>query len=403
MHPIYIDFLNGPDIAALDISNAEILEAIEASLAIQGRGEAVIEPRMHLIPGGDINGHFNVLRGVLGGDIGYAGVKVVGDFVDNYRKGLPSELAILNLLDPATGIPKAILDASAITDMRTGAVTAIGAKYLARPDSKVLAHIGARGTAYWNVRLLDHLFDFEEIRVHSRRSESREAFAQRLRQDLGKPVIVTDDWESAVRGADIVVEASRLDQPEPLLHTDWIKTGAFVVPYGTMSAVQLSLTDIMSKLVVRLGPVQRRDVWRTARACRCRQAQCRHPARRAWADCRRLENRPRKPGRNHSVLAPWPEPQRHRPGPCTAGKSPAIEHRPAAALGMISFDPQGLALADLLAIARHDTPAQFSAQARQRIDEGHRLLLKRAAEGTPIYGVTTGLGAAVDTPVSPLQ
>lgn len=70
---------------------------------------------------------------------------------------------------------------------------------------------------------------------------------------------------------------------------------------------------------------------------------------------------------------------------------------------MISFDPQGLALADLFAIARHDTPAQFSAQARQRIDEGHRLLLKRAAEGTPIYGVTTGLGAAVDTPVAPLQ
>ncbi|MGY2195323.1 ornithine cyclodeaminase family protein [Pseudomonas pergaminensis] len=250
MQPIYIDFLNGLDIDELGLTNDEILSAIEASLAIQGRGEAVIEPRTHLIPGGEINGHFNVLRGVLGGDIGYAGVKVVGDFVDNYRKGLPSELAILNLLDPATGIPKAILDASAITDMRTGAITAIGAKYLARPDSKVLAHIGARGTAYWNVRLLDHLFDFDEIRVHSRRSESREAFAERLRQDLGKPVIVTEDWESTVRGADIVVEASRLDQPEPLLRTEWIKPGAFVVPYGTMSAVELSLTDIMSKRVV---------------------------------------------------------------------------------------------------------------------------------------------------------
>lgn len=100
------------------------------------------------------------------------------------------------------------------------------------------------------MRLLDHLFDFDEIRVHSRRSESREAFAERLRKDLGKPVIVTDDWASTVRGADIVVEASRLDQPEPLLRTDWIKPGAFVVPYGTMSAVELSLTDIMSKLVV---------------------------------------------------------------------------------------------------------------------------------------------------------
>lgn len=250
MRPIYIDFLNGPDIAELALDNAEILAAVEAGLALQGRGEAVIEPRTHLIPGGEVNGHFNVLRGVLGGDIGRAGVKVVGDFVDNYHQGLPSELAILNLLDPATGVPQAILDASAITDMRTGAITAIGAKYLARPDSKVLAHIGARGTAYWNVRLLDHLFDFEEIRVHSRREDSREAFAERLRRDLGKPVSVTRDWESAVRGADIVVEASRLNQPEPLLRTEWIEPGAFVVPYGTMSAVELSLTDIMDKLVV---------------------------------------------------------------------------------------------------------------------------------------------------------
>ncbi|AKA23052.1 ornithine cyclodeaminase family protein [Pseudomonas chlororaphis] len=250
MRPIYIDFLNGPDIAELALDNAEILAAVEAGLALQGRSEAVIEPRTHLIPGGEVNGHFNVLRGVLGGDIGRAGVKVVGDFVDNYQQGLPSELAILNLLDPATGVPQAILDASAITDMRTGAITAIGAKYLARPDSKVLAHIGARGTAYWNVRLLDHLFDFEEIRVHSRREDSREAFAERLRRDLGKPVSVTRDWESAVRGADIVVEASRLNQPEPLLRTEWIEPGAFVVPYGTMSAVELSLTDIMDKLVV---------------------------------------------------------------------------------------------------------------------------------------------------------
>ena len=61
-------------------------------------------------------------------------------------------------------------------------------------------------------------------------------------------------------GADIVVEASRLDAPAPLLKTDWIKPGALVVPYGTMSAVELSLTDIMSKMVVddwgqcRAGP-----------------------------------------------------------------------------------------------------------------------------------------------------
>jgi ornithine cyclodeaminase len=250
MQTVHIHYLNGPDITALGITDAEILQAIETSLASQGRGECVIEPRMHLMPKAGVEGHFNVLRGAIGAPINLAGVKVVGDFVDNYRQDLPSEVGMLTLFDPRTGIPVAIIDATAITEMRTGAVTAIGAKYLARKNAKVLGHIGARGTAYWNVRLLDGLFDFDEIRVHSARAESRDAFGERLSRDLGKPVRVCDNWHDTVAGADIVVEASRLREPTPLLKTAWIKPGAFVVPYGTMSAVELSLTDIMSKLVV---------------------------------------------------------------------------------------------------------------------------------------------------------
>ena len=247
--PITIDYLNGPDVAKLALGDEEILGAVEEGLRAQGLGQTVIEPRVHLIPKNASEGHFNVLRGIVK-PLGLAGVKIVGDFVGNYRLGLPSEMALLNLFDPTTGMPRAIVDASAITDMRTGAMTALGAKYLARKNSKVLGHIGARGTAYWNVRLLDHLFGFSEIRVHSRRPESRTAFAERLSADLGKPVTATADWESCLKGADIVVEASRLPAPEPLLKTAWIERGAFVVPYGTMSAVELSLTDIMDKMVV---------------------------------------------------------------------------------------------------------------------------------------------------------
>jgi len=246
---IDITWLNGPDIAALAPTDAAILAAVEDGLRAQGRGEAVIEPRVHLRPDPAIDGHFNVLRGSLPG-IGLAGVKVVGDFVENYRLGLPSEMALLNLFDPATGMPKAIVDATAITSMRTGAVTAIGARHLARPESRVLGHIGSRGTAYWNVRLLDGIFGFDEIRVHSRREESRDAFARRLSEDLRKPVRATADWRSCVAGADIVVEASRLHAPQPLLETSWIAPGALVIPYGTMSAVELSLTDVMDKIVV---------------------------------------------------------------------------------------------------------------------------------------------------------
>lgn len=249
MDPVWMTFLNGSDIERLELDDTAVLAAVEDGLRAQGLGETVIEPRVHLMPDPAFNGHFNVLRGYIA-PLGFAGVKIVGDFVDNYKRGLPSEMALLNLFDPRTGMPVAVLDATAITEMRTGAVTALGARHLAREDAKVLGHIGARGTSYWNVRLLDKVFDLDEIRVHSRRPESREAFAARLSRDLGKPVTVTDDWRSCVEGADIVVEASRLPEPQPLLKTEWIAPGALVVPYGTMSAVELSLTDIMDKIVV---------------------------------------------------------------------------------------------------------------------------------------------------------
>lgn len=246
---IHFAFLNGPDIDRLAMTDDEILGAVEGGLLAQGRGQTVIEPRVHLTPDPAFRGHFNVLRGYIA-PIGLAGVKIVGDYVDNYKRGLPSEMAFLNLFDPRTGMPRALLDAALITDMRTGALTALGAKYLARKDSKVLGHIGARGSSYWNVRLLDRLFDFKEIRVHSRRKESQDAFARRLSKDLGKKVVATNDWESCLKGADIMVEASRLEQPAPLFKTSWIGKSAFVVPYGTMSAVEDDILDRMDKIVV---------------------------------------------------------------------------------------------------------------------------------------------------------
>jgi alanine dehydrogenase len=244
---IELVYLGGAEVDALALTDDEILDAVRGVVAAQGRGETVIEPRTHLFPRG-ANGHFNVLRGAVPA---FAGVKVVGDYVDNHRLGLPSELALLLLMDPATGVPRAVIDATAITEMRTGAVTAIGAEHLARRDARVLGHVGARGTAYWNVRLLCRVLpSLEEIRVHSLRPESREAFARRLSADLGREVRAVDSWEECLRGADVMVEASRLTEPEPLLSTAWVAPGTLVIPYGTVSAVELQLTDVMDKVIV---------------------------------------------------------------------------------------------------------------------------------------------------------
>jgi len=249
VQPGELIFLSERDVALLAPTDGEILAAVEDGLRAQGSGAVRIEPRVHLEPDAALRGHFNVLRGYIA-PLHLAGVKVVGDYLDNYERGLPSELGLLSLYDARTGMPTAIVGASQLTDMRTGALTALGARHLARRDARVLGHVGARGTAYWNVRLLDSLFDFEEIRVHSRRPESRGAVARRLEQELGKPVRATESWEECLRGADVLVEASRLERPEPHLETRWVEPGSLVIPYGTMSAVELSLTDVMDKVVV---------------------------------------------------------------------------------------------------------------------------------------------------------
>ena len=242
-------FLGAADLAQLEVGPAELIAAVEDVVRAQGQGEVVLEPRVHLDPAASFRGHWNVLRAYVA-PLGTAGVKVVGDFVDNYRRDLPSELGLLTLLDPETGAPTAIVDAADLTDRRTGALTAVGAKYLARPDSRVLGHVGSRGTAFWNVVLLDSLFGFEEIRVTSRRAESRQEFGRRLEQELGKSVRVCDTVRETVEGADVVVEATRLVEPKPILRTAWLAEGVFVVPYGTMSAIELDLLSVVSKVVV---------------------------------------------------------------------------------------------------------------------------------------------------------
>jgi ornithine cyclodeaminase len=247
--PLEILFLSGDDVAALGLPADRVLVAVEQALAAQGEGRVTLDERVHHVPDPAFPGHFNVLRATVW-PLAATGVKVVGDFVPNHERGLPSELALVTLFDPRTGVPRAIVDATAITERRTGAVTALGGRHLARPGSRVLAHVGARGTAFSNVELLDRVLGFDEIRVTSRRPESREAFAEQLEQALGKPVQATDTIEEAVTGADVVVEATRLVEPEPILRTAWLEACTLLIPYGTMSAVELDVIDAFPKVVV---------------------------------------------------------------------------------------------------------------------------------------------------------
>ena len=227
----------------------EIMDIIETGLKAHGGGQVVLPPKGHIHLDDRYNGHFNILMGYAG-PIDTAGVKVIGDYVDNYRHGVPSEIAILTLYDPRTGIPLCIMDATDLTWLRTGAVTGIGARRLAAPASKILAHIGARGTAAANIRAIAGAFDLTEVRIASKRQETRDALAREVENELGLKAVSAASIKEAVADADIIVEATRLERPEILIADDMVKPGALLITYGWIMAVDPALPLAADKMII---------------------------------------------------------------------------------------------------------------------------------------------------------
>ncbi len=249
MARIEFRFLDRSQVRGLLPPRPELLSIIEAGLKAHGSGDVVLPPKAHIELDERYNGHFNILGG-WAGPVDMAGVKVIGDYVENYRLGLPSEVAMLTLYDPRSGVPLALMDATDLTTERTGAVTAIGAKYLAPNASRIVAHFGARGTAFANLACLAALHELEEVRIVSKRPETREALAAKVRERLGLRALPVADAEEACRGADIVIEATRLERPTLLIRDEWLKKGCLLVTYGWKMAVDPLTVKTASKVVV---------------------------------------------------------------------------------------------------------------------------------------------------------
>lgn len=249
MRSVEFTFLDRADVARLMPETPDVLKIVESGLQAHGAGDVVLPPKSHIILDDRYNGHFNVLTGYVG-PIDAAGVKVIGDYVDNIDHDLPSEVALLTLYDPRTGVPRCIMDATSLTWLRTGAVTGIGALRLSRADSRILAHLGARGTAFANIRAIASIRDIEEVRISSRRAETREKLARQVEAELGLRAIPVDSTAEAVDNADIVVEATRLETPQVLIENSMIKPGALLITYGWVMAVDPELPLSADKLVV---------------------------------------------------------------------------------------------------------------------------------------------------------
>lgn len=249
MAKVTLRFLDRNEVQTAMPAMREIMTVIEDGLRAHGRNDVVLPPKSHIQLDDRYNGHFNILVG-WAGPIDTAGVKVVGDYVDNYKHGLPSEVALVTLYDPRIGIPKAIMDGTDLTTHRTGAVTGIGAKHLAPPSVKVVGHLGARGTAFSNIEALHTLYDLDEVRITSKRPETRAALVEEIRNRLSLNAIAVETAEEAVKGADIVIEATRLEQPAVLIRDEWLKPNCLLVTYGWVMATDPATVKRASKVVV---------------------------------------------------------------------------------------------------------------------------------------------------------
>ena len=164
------------------------------------------------------------------------GAKLVTVFHTNAARGLQTHQAMIVLLDPDTGMLQALMDGRYITEARTGAVSAVSARYLSRPDASTLAIIGTGVQARGHLEALGEVRQIREVRVWSPQRASRERFVEAVQPHAGAPVRACDTAERAVRGADLIVLATA--SAEPVIEVSWIAPGSHIVSVGAPRADQ---------------------------------------------------------------------------------------------------------------------------------------------------------------------
>lgn len=163
---------------------------------------------------------------------GFVGVKVVSVFPDNGKRSLPSILGTYLLMDGATGMPKAAIDGTRLTLWRTACASALGARYLARADAKVMTMVGAGALAPFLIRAHMSQRPIGKVYLWNHRSERARELAETLRGE-GLPVEATEDLESTVRASDLVSCATL--SKESIVRGEWLREGAHLDLVGAFN------------------------------------------------------------------------------------------------------------------------------------------------------------------------
>lgn len=219
-------YLSAADVASAAPPPAEIINLVALALTEKANDRVHMPPKptIHPYPGTLLQAMPAWVEAAHAG-----GVKWVSAFPENKTRGLPSVSGLIILNDPETGLPEAILDAAWITAARTGAVTAVAARALARPGSRTAGVLGAGVQARANMAALKQVLPrLERVLVYTPSAEGVEAFRQEMGA-CGLKAQAVASPELALREADVVVTATPWPRAsgEPPISPDWLRPGVF--------------------------------------------------------------------------------------------------------------------------------------------------------------------------------
>ncbi len=219
-------YLSQADVAAAEVTMSEIIDLLELAFKEKGGGRVEMPPKPGIHPGGGDNfihampAYIPALRS--------AGIKWVSGYPGNKQQGLPYIAGLLILNDPDTGLPLAVMDCVWITAKRTGAATAIAAKYLARPESSTVGVLGCGVQGRSNVEALNVLFPLKRVKAFDTHHDTSVAYAEEMSRRFGLDVTPVATPREAVTGCDIVITAGPiLKKPHATILPGWLDAGAF--------------------------------------------------------------------------------------------------------------------------------------------------------------------------------
>jgi len=221
-------YLSRSDVESLAVPMAEIIAALEEMFREKGEGRVEMPPKpgIHTRPDAFIHAMPAYIP-----SLGASGVKWVSGYPDNQKKGLPYITGLLILNDPETGVPMAVMDCTWITAMRTGAATAVAAKYLARKDSASVGIVACGVQGRSNLEALSCQFRLERVKAYDIFPEIGRRFAEEMGERIGVAVEPVATAEKAIREMDLVVTSGPiLREPRPTIEPDWLARGAFACP-----------------------------------------------------------------------------------------------------------------------------------------------------------------------------